>query len=362
MDRRAAWVVLVVGGLAWAGNDGVAARAPKARKPFLTPAQVLERLEASPITFEIKPIEKLEGVSRGRLADETWKQLVAPVNLPKVRRRDGAVIIEAWPEPASAADPSAKAEEAFRAKKYDEAEKWYRKALERAPDLYILHAYVGDAILFGNGDPKLALEEYSRAIAKNPDDYRLYFFRANAHRHLQQADASLADLRRSLVLKPRNQVLVTAVQRAGGTMGRIEPDLFVPRAFVRREGAAVAIYADVERPEWLAWANCKALWLTDEAHRVEMIGSKQRGFSTVEETECLAALVSLYAARLESGEGMRDDRLDRLVTIVNDGLASSFVVYELGSRVDPQIVLHLDASFREQLARYVEKYVLTAPE
>lgn len=354
-------VVAVVSTLAWGAmaEDGVVSRAASTRKPFLTPAEVIERIEKSPVEFRISPIEELREVARGKLADETWKELVKPVNYPKVRRTGAKVTITEWPIPKSAEKPFGDAERALQAKRYDEAQANYRKALKAAPDLYILHAYLGDALLFGDGDAKLALEEYSRSIEQNPDDYRLYFFRSTAHRRLEHRDEAIADLRRSLVLKPRNSVLIGAIQRSGGEYGRVEPDVFVPRAFVRMEGEAVGIYAEIERPEWLAWANCKALWLADAAHRKEMLDSTTRGFSTIEEMECLAALVSVYASRLESGEGMRDDRLDRLLKIVKDGLAGAFVTYELASRVDPQIVLHLEPDQRKLLERYVETYVLT---
>lgn len=346
-----------------AAADPVASRKPAGRRPFLEPFEIMKRLEASPVEFRIEGIEALQDVARGKLADETWKQLVEPIDYPKVKRKGGTITLEAWPRPKAVEAPMRKAEEAFQQKDYAEAANWYRKALVAAPDFYIAHAYLGDTHLFGGADgAKAAIAEYDLAIAANPDDYRLYFFRANAHRHLDQRDAALADLRRSLVLKPRNPILLGAVQKAKGTLGRPEPEVFVPRGFVRREGEAVGIYADIDRPEWLAWANCKALWLADAAHRKEMLGSTNHGWSTVEELECLGSLVVIYESRKKKGEGTTDDRLDRLSHIIEDGLAPAFVVYELGSRVDPQIVLRLDDEFRKLMARYVEKYVLTLDE
>lgn len=169
----------------------------------------------------------------------------------------------------------------------------------------------------------------------------------------------LADLRKSLELKPRNAILLSALEKARGRMGKAEPEVMVPRGFVRKEGEAISIYADIERPEWLAWANCKALWMVDEGHRKDMLGTTDYGWSTVEELECLGSLMAIYQARKASGDGAGDDRLDRLGSIIDDGLAPAFVIYELGSRVDPQIVLRLDDKFRVLIKRYVEKYVLT---
>lgn len=347
--RAWAGVVVVVAVVAFGGE-----------RPVFGPKQVLERLEASPVEFAIKDIGALTDVARGRLADETWSPAVEPVALPKVERaKGGAVTISPWPQPAAARPELEKAERAFQKKDFQAAATHYRKALVSAPKLYIARAYLGDALLFG-GDAAAALAEYDAAIALNPDDYRLYFFRATAHRHLEARDKMVADLRASLALKPRNDLLLGMVERSRGQLGlRLEPDLFVPRAFVRREGEVIVIYADLERPEWLAWANCKALWLGDAAHRKARTGKSAPGWSSVEELDCLANLLDVYEQRRRSGEGMRDDRLDRLVKIAEAGLAFGFVVYEFGARVDPQVVLRLDPKARDVVRRYVDGWVLT---
>jgi tetratricopeptide (TPR) repeat protein len=357
MATRIVAMVMVISATALAG-DAVASRTSATRKAFLPPSDILKRLESSPVQIRISGIEQLQDVARGRLADETWKQLVQPVEYPRVKRKGTAITLESWPRPKAVEVTMEKAELAFQHKDYGEAATWYRKTLSIAPDFYIARAYLGDTHLFGGKGPKAAIAEYDQAIAANPDDYRLYFFRANAYRQLDDLQSSLSDLRRSLVLKPRNAVLLGALQKARGAMGRAEPEVFVPRGFVRREGDAISVYADIDRPEWLAWASCKAMWMTDEAHRKDMLGTTEYGWSTIEELECLGSLMGIYESRKASGEGPTDMRLERLRDIISDGLAPAFVVYELGSRVDPQIVLRLDDKFRGMMAQYVEKYVL----
>lgn len=365
MGKHLGWaaaMVVVVGSVAMAGDGARRPRKEPAQRPFMLPGDILRRLRESPVELRIAGIETLSDVGRGRLADETWKQVIQPIEYPRVSRKNGLITLEPWPRPSQIEAPMAKAEDCFQKQKYAEAAVWYRRTLALAPDFYIAHAYLGDTHLFGDVGPREAIAEYDRAIAANPDDYRLYFFRATAHRHLFENEEMLADLRRSLVLKPRNAILLGALQRAHGTMGRAEPEVFVPRAFVRKEGEALSIYADTERPEWLAWAACKALWMVDAEHRQDMLGSPRYGWSTLEELECLGSLMTVYETRRAKGQGPTDDRLDVLHDIIIDGLAPAFVIYELGSRVDPQIVLRLDESFRKMMARYVEKYVLTPAE
>lgn len=364
MVKHLGWAaaMVMVATVAMAGEGPQRSRKEPAQKPFLLPGDILRRLRQSPVELRIAGIETLQDVGRGRLAEETWRQMVQPIEYPRVIHQNGLITLQPWPRPKAVDLPMTKAEDAFQKQNYEEAAVWYRRTLALAPDFYIAHAYLGDTHLFGSLGPREAIAEYDQAIAANPDDYRLYFFRATAHRHLFEMEEMLADLRRSLVLKPRNAILIGALQRARGTMGRAEAEVFVPRAFVRKEGEAVAVYADTERPEWLAWAACKALWMVDAQHRQEMLGSPRYGWSTLEELECLGSLMTVYETRKAKGQGPPDDRLEVLHDIIIDGLAPAFVIYELGSRVDPQIVLRLDDTFRQMMARYVEKYVLTSAE
>lgn len=360
MATRIGVVVVMLGAALASAGDSV--RSPPQRRPFLVPSQILKRLEASGAAVRIAGIETLQDVARGQLADETWKELVPAIEYPRVKRKNGIITVEAWPRPAAVDAPMEMAELAFQQRDYEEAAAWYRKTLDVAPDFYIAHAYLGDTHLFGASDPDAAIAEYDQAIAANPDDYRIYFFRANAYLRKQDFKSMLADLRRSLVLKPRNQILLGALSKAQGLMGRAEAEVLVPRGFVRQEGDVVTVYADIDRPEWLAWANCKALWLTDAAHRKAVLGTTEHGWSTAEELECLGSLMSVYQSRKVKGIGPSDDRLEMLQQITVDGMATAFVIYELGSRVDPQIVLRLGSKYRAMVTRYVGKYVLPPHE
>ena len=72
----------------------VSAKEPAQRRPFLIPSQILKRLEASGVAVRIAGIETLQDVARGRLADETWKELVPPIEYPRVKRRKGTITVD----------------------------------------------------------------------------------------------------------------------------------------------------------------------------------------------------------------------------------------------------------------------------
>lgn len=213
-----------------------------------TPREFVELMEKSPVLYDIEDIATLD-VARGRLADEQWKAVNPRVELPRVTRTKSSTRIDPWPRPSAATEKAMDAAEtAFRAKDYDEAAKQYRAAIKATPSYYIAHAYLGDALLFGEKkNVEGALAAYEQAIKLNPDDYRLYFFRASVHRNLGHTQQVMDDLRHALTLRPRNDVLIEMVRNSHGTTGlRAEPEIFVPRAFVRRneKGDGVSIYVD----------------------------------------------------------------------------------------------------------------------
>ena len=343
------WVVLVV---AMSGSP--------AKPSFSTPKDIIKRLEASPTEFAINDIGALD-VGRGRLAEEMWKPAVSEIDLPRVTTANGRRQLDAWPAAPEASKQMADGETAYRAKDYAAAAAAWREALVRAPKLYIASAYLGDALLFAEPpDAPGALAAYEKAIALNPDDGRLYFFRSTALRKTGKMDAAVKDLIESITLRPRNETVLRAL-RQGGPL-RVQPEVLVPHAFVRREGKKVGIYVDTGRTEWFAWANCKALWLDDAAYRKARTGRDKPGFAMEEERECLINLLAVYTSHRGEKDAVDDDRLNRLEAIADDHLLDGLIIYELASRVSPQVVLTLSDDERALVRRYVEKYVLTPRE
>lgn len=330
-----------------------------------TPSEIIARIEKSPTEFAIRDIAQLE-LGRGRLVEEQWKPVTKYLDLPKVVRKGGTITLQRWPEPEATsrtAKAMAAAETAFQAKDYAEAAKHYRAATQLSPKYYLAYAYLADALLFGEtADNNGALALYDRAIAINPDDYRLYFFRSTVQRRLGKKNEARADLRHALLLRPHYDRPLEIARKASSASGlRAEPERFVPRAFVRRadDGKTVELFVEAERSEWLAWAMCKALWLDDAGYRKLRTGSGDSTWHSLEDYECLAQLVSVYVANLEKKKTERDDRLDRIARISEEGLLNAFVIYEFGARVDPMLVLQLPDEERAKVARYIERFVLT---
>jgi tetratricopeptide (TPR) repeat protein len=324
------------------------------RGSFLNISELMKLMEESKTAYVFKELEKLD-LGRGTLAEAAWPALLPRVNCPKVVRKDGQVSVVEWEQSAELGAALKRGDEAYAKKDFVEAEKRFRAAVKLAPGDPLAHAFLGDALLFG-GKTTEAKAEYDRAIELNPDDYRLYFFRAGAWRRLGVLASERDDLRTSLTLKPRNSMLLESVEPA--RLGvRVGVDVLVPQGFARREKEQVVIYADAQRLGWFSWASCKGAWLGESEHRKAATGSERRSWTSTEELECLSALLVGYDMELKRG-GPRDPRLDQLKAIADDGQAVGLVLYEIGARVDPQFTLRLDAESRSRVRKYVEKYVL----
>ncbi|HYH99675.1 tetratricopeptide repeat protein [Hyalangium sp.] len=324
---------------------------------FLSPPEIMKRMEASAVQYRIEPKDS----PPGGWAEELWPMRVEPVPVPRVVVEDGRRVIEGWKENSKAQALMNKAEEHFQARRYAEAAKLYQQALDICADCYLARAYLGDTLLFG-GDLEGALEHYRKAAEINPHDYRLYYFQGSALARLGRGAEAREAFAWSLVLNPRNPVLRRFFRENPGAGMWVRGDVLVPRGFAHEEGKEVVVEFDPDYGvAWFAYANCKALWLGEASHREERTGTAERHFSSAEELECLASAAVVHASQREKGEeGAMDSSLDGLVAIIQDGMATELVLFEMAARVHPQYTLTLDDAERQRLKDYVLRYVLVS--
>ncbi len=335
--------------------SGAQRLAPAERPEILSPAEVMKRLEESKVQYRVDPKDS----PPGGWAEALWPMRVEPSEAPRVVIEDGHRVIQEWPENPRARELINQAEEHYQARRYEEAAKLYEKAVEVCPDCYLARAYLGDAKLFA-GDAEAALADYKKATELNPDDYRLYYFQGSALARMGRLKEAREAFAWSLVLNPRNPILREFFQQNPGLGMVITDDVLVPRGFAHEEDKGVVVEFDPDYgPAWLAFANCKAMWIGEPSHRQEMTGTTERHFSSIEETECLASAVMVHAAQKEKGaQGPSDASLDRLLAVIQDGMVDELILFEMAARVHPQYTLTLDDEERQRLKAYVLHHVL----
>ncbi|HYV65034.1 MAG TPA: hypothetical protein VE964_02255 [Myxococcales bacterium] len=318
-------------------------------------SEMKKRMEASTTaSYVIQDLSELKGVKMQDALGILYPQLVAPVANAQVEVVNGKRKVVAAPC-GPAEKKIEEAEGLFQRKEFGTARKLYDEAIALAPACYVAHAYRGDADLFA-GDAASALGHYDRALVINPDDASVHFFRSTALRQLGRTEEMKTELRWAMALRPRNPTVLQIVNRSVGRLGLRVEDVGVNLwGFARKEGDSVGIYFDEKQPAWLGYALCKGFWLGDPDHRREMTGSTEVLFTLEGERECLVALLTAYETEREK---RTDETLERLYRIVESGAGDAWIVYELGSRVDPQIMLKVTPKLQREVLEFVTKYVM----
>jgi len=322
---------------------------------YLSPAQIVKWLEDSKVQYRVEPKDS----PPGGWADELWPLRVEPLPVPRVVMEGGQRVLRPWPGNPQAEGLISQAEAPYRARRHAEAAKLYEQALAVCPDCYLARSYLGDVTLMA-GDAAGALAHYQKALELNPHDYQLYYSQGSALARLGRMNEAVESWIWALVLNPRNPAMRQFFKQHRELGLLILDDVLAPRGFARKQGEEVLIEFDPQYgAAWLAFANCKALWLGEPTHREQMTGTTEHHFSSLEETECLASAALVHQGQKEQGDdGETDESLDRLMNIIEDGMITELVLFELASRVHPQYTLTLDDEDRQRLRRYVIRHVL----
>jgi tetratricopeptide (TPR) repeat protein len=327
---------------------------------LLGPAEILARLEQSKTKYEITSTESAPDVPAARYAELLWPPMGADLDFPAVvAGTDGRTKVVAATLSPGALQAIRAAEPLFREGRYEAAAARYEEGLREDPDSFLLLSHLGDCH-YHRGRYGDALRLYERAIAILPTDHRLWFYKGQALAHLGRGAEAVDAFVEALVLRPRYALLLGWLERNADALEiRVETaPVLAPKTFVRREGDRVRVFVDAESPHWLAFGACKALWLGEPSRRLEATGSASPAFSSIEERECIASLLTVYRSRRQAKDFVRDASLDRLEQIVEAGLVDGFILYELGSRVVPWCTIAAGDDAKEMVRRYVRRYVL----
>lgn len=247
--------------------------------------------------------------------------------------------------------------------RYADARREYMALIEADPTFYLGYTYVGQTYRNEN-DPLRALLYFDSTIALVPQYYQGYFFRGGAMRTLGRLDEARQAYVKALARHPRHMPTYIAIRTSGDELGfSVRDTLFVPQAVADMIGDTARAIVDISRGNsaaWVAYGLAKAIWLAEPSHRKELNGSEKRSaWTSIEEIECVGALLNTYASHIEKEPADRDPRLDHLVSIVKAGYFVEFLIYELGSRVNPQIMLLQDEARRKRMEEFVDLFVLT---
>ncbi|HZA51395.1 MAG TPA: tetratricopeptide repeat protein [Myxococcaceae bacterium] len=333
---------------------------PTFRPSLLKPSEIFARLEKSPVIYKFETQPRMVPMETQRNARAFWPEQNTGVEFPVLEvGANGARSIRAYVPSPRIERLLREAEPAFQARDYLTAEKRYEEALRIDPTDYLALLGWGDAAFF-RGDAAVALERYVRASRANPSDHRSWYYRGNALVELDRGADALDAYARALALRPRHAPMLDGIEVRAKRLGvRLRVDLFSPRASVIQNDDGSITIRTVPEPHWVAYGACKALWMGEPSRRKEVLGTEEHPFTTMEETECLATLVILYAAVRQGGDAEAEPALDRLLEIAEAGLLDAFILYELGTRIWAHAVLMAPNPLLEEVAHLVRHFLLT---
>lgn len=265
---------------------------------------------------------------------------------------DGRRQVRPWKPTGKAQRILDQAEVLFKRKRYGEAKRIAEQALKVDPGYYITWLYLGDCEHFA-GNPAAALELYRKAAELNPADSRVHFFQASAQVRLGDLAAARKGLAKALALHPRRPAILERT-RKDARLDFTVADFFLPRVqLTKKSDQEISLRVEPDAPHWLGYGLCKAAWIMEPEHR----GTPQHRFTSREERECLGVVVDAYQASREAKQVSEDEGLEILSRVASEGQLDFFVLYELASRVAPQITLRLTEPELEELAGFIDRYL-----
>jgi len=219
----------------------------------------------------------------------------------------------------------------FRLKDMDRAGEWFAKAIQVDPNQETPYRYWGDALL-AQGRMREARTKYMEGIVANP--YRSTS-QAGMHKWLSE---------NLLTFKAPPVALPAAPETGqdGKTTISVDP------ALLGTSNSAAA---------WLMYSIERTLWQKGK-FSTEFPEEKSYRHSLKEETSALTRVITVYQEQISKDPGRRDEALERLVKLGDEGMLEPFVLL---AHADAQIAQDYPAyrqTHRDKLLGYLDQYVV----
>ncbi|MCD4783248.1 MAG: tetratricopeptide repeat protein [Candidatus Eremiobacteraeota bacterium] len=252
------------------------------------------------------------------------------------------------------------AEKLMSQKYYDRAMEKLDRAQTRDPDYSRIDVLKG-MIYFNRGRYRAALKQFDIAIKKNPIDFMAYKRRGDCYRKREKPEKALDNYILSIIYNRNYSDAWNALEDLGKEMRFSTYRLqFVPLySFQKLDNGKVRIYFDdTERTRWMPYSFTKAVWRYDSQFFHEKTGLTEYRLLPREEIECIRNMTWAYNTFRLHGKSGKDPILERLERIQYRFFLREFVLFEILSQRNPEILLNMGPRFREDLIDYIKEFVL----
>jgi tetratricopeptide (TPR) repeat protein len=315
----------------------------------LDPAAYLQILTDSKLTYNV-----ISEPSKTPVETRTCPHAVGPL---RVVEQDGQRKLVPWLTSPAASKLLAEGEKAFQAGDHVEAGARYMVATEKDPQSITAHLFLGDVFLIGGKDPESALVYYKKAIALDPTFPSAHLFASTAYVQLGKKAEAREEIIRALTYHPTYEP-VWKIARNPQTWGikPVRPHRFdPPKGYLGVKGAkGVDVYGGANG-EWLGYAICKAVWANEPQFQSKRT---EGGWSLDEESACLQNQVASASNATKALPPLEA----HIREVASQGLLPGYIMFEIVGRNCPVALRIMDDAMKQQVERYIRKYVIVAAE
>lgn len=304
------------------------------------PLEILLLLEESSLAYEINLLDKpIPYPDRSKnLVEHNFYRMEQDNQIksfPYLLSNEGKLVYE-------------KAELAFSNKNFDKAREFYQEVLVLNPNFHKALTYIGQT--FGiQRNLEEAEKWYKKAIEANYIDYMAHWFLADIYKMKGEKEKAINEISIAAVLNrnnPRIQQSMDAIYRIGKL--KVTNWNFNPQ--VQLDSLAPEQIKIFAQGDWMGYALVKALWRYEPGYKASM-GVARNMFSSLEEKEAILSLMSNKKKKTLK----KFPELKALDMALQEGMIDEYIVYEILLPEHPDAVLQLKKEFIEDIGKYVMK-------
>lgn len=306
-----------------------------------SPAEIFKIIEGSKLSYEIKILDK----------PVECKDLSDKINLHDSYRvsTDSGLFTYKITVSNKAKPLFDKAEDFFQSNNADSAMLYYKLSLMADSSLFNAMTYIGQ-IYGSKGDITNAILWYKKAINNNYIDYMAHWFLADSYLALNDLKNAVDEIVIAQILNRNNpRIKKSMINIFTKAKRNIDEWCFNPQIELNKVSDNKITIAF--NNNWTAYAMAKALWTYEPGYR-ESMGVSERLYSTIEEKECLIAL--LMGVENAKVKIKNDPQLRILKEAVENKYLNEYILYEIVLPQNPFVGFQLT----EELITSIKEYVL----
>jgi tetratricopeptide (TPR) repeat protein len=251
-------------------------------------------------------------------------------------------------------------EEALQVNDRNRALKLLQSALETDPDYFMLPVYLG-RIHFEEKNHEEALRQANKGIESNPVNFEAYRLKGEIYLAKNDYENAQKNLVTALIFN-RNDWKTLSLLNTLGSMSGFDVFLspFLPLySLEKMDNGKIRLYIDTdEMTRWMPYAFCKAVWKYEPGYFEKKTGRTEYQPTFFEEMESINCMLWGYETFRNLERVKPDPMLERMMKIQSRFFLREFVLFEIISPTEPEILCKLDEAHLNDLLEYINEFII----